>query len=67
MRHVKKLVGQNIIQLLNQRSIDPNFNIMQYEKQSASFIHHSFSKICCLCVVKCVVGGAKSPQSKMAT
>ena len=57
MRHVKKLWDKISFQLSNERSVDSNFNIIQHEKQSASFNHQLNAQICCLCVVKCVVGG----------
>ena len=44
--------------------MNSNFNIIQYEKQSASFNHQLNSEICCLCVVKCVVGGPNHPNPR---
>ena len=51
-------------QLLNQRSVYSNFNIIQYEKQSASFNHQLYAQICCLGVVECVVGGPIRPNPR---
>ena len=36
----------------NESLVDSNFNIIQYEQQSASFNHQLNAQICCLCVVK---------------
>ena len=48
----KNLWDKISFQLLNEISVDSNFNIVQYERQSASFNHQLNAQICCLCVVK---------------
>ena len=57
----KNLWDKISFQLLNERLVDSNFNIIHYEKQSASFNHQLNAQICRLCVVKCVVGGPNHP------
>ena len=60
----KNLWDKISFQLLNERSVSSNFNIIHYEKQSASFNHQLNAEICCLCVVKCVVGGPNHPNPR---